>query len=133
MLDKYPISVIDELFDKLYGSKVFSSLDMMLGYPQVQLNWMSLKPPSSWALEWYHDFLVMPSGCNSLNRCHLSITCEWCILIFVQVYISIFWQHSRENFQLLCFIITFEPFLIQSRMMMDKSIIPPEFVIPTRV
>lgn len=29
--DKYPIPIVDELFDKLFGAKVFSKIDLKLG------------------------------------------------------------------------------------------------------
>jgi hypothetical protein len=36
--NRYPISRIDDLLDKLQGSMVFSSLDICSAYPQVKLN-----------------------------------------------------------------------------------------------
>ena len=35
--NKYPLPIIDNLFDQLKGARIFSNIDMRLGYLQVRV------------------------------------------------------------------------------------------------
>ena len=57
--NKYPLSRIDDLFDQLQESSVFSKIDLRSGYHQLKIKELDV-PNTAFKTPYGHEFLVMP-------------------------------------------------------------------------
>ena len=64
--DAYPLPRIDDALDTLAGSKPFSTLDLISGYWQVEMNSDDQEKTAFCTLDGLFEFKVMPFGlCNA--------------------------------------------------------------------
>ncbi|UYV79843.1 hypothetical protein LAZ67_18000901 [Cordylochernes scorpioides] len=60
--DRQPLPHIQDMFDRLHGSRFFSTLDVAWGFWQIEMDPQSIQKTAFVTNDGHYEFLVMPSG-----------------------------------------------------------------------
>ena len=58
--NKYPLPRIDDLFDQLKYARIFSKIDLMLGYHQVRIIYEDISNTTLRTRYGHYEFIVVP-------------------------------------------------------------------------
>ena len=104
--NQYPLPLIDELFDKLHGCRVYSKIDLSSGYHQLRV-WENDVSKTAFRMRYDHyKFIVMPFGLTNAPAAFMdlmnkvfSLYLDKFVIVFIDdilVYSSSLEEHAEH-------------------------------------
>jgi hypothetical protein len=100
--NRYPLPRIDDLFDQLHSSQVFSKIDLRSGYHQLKIKEEDIQKTAFRTRYGHYEFLVMPFGLTNapaafmdmMNRTFRELV-DRCVVVFIDD--ILIYSKSREE------------------------------------
>ncbi|GJZ36315.1 putative reverse transcriptase domain-containing protein [Tanacetum coccineum] len=98
--NRYPLLIIDDLFDQLQGSRVYSKIDMRFGYHQLRVQEDYILKTSFRTRYGHNEFQVMPFGLTNAPAIFMDLmnrVCKPYLDKFVIVFIDDILIYSKTK------------------------------------
>ncbi|GJR33796.1 putative reverse transcriptase domain-containing protein [Tanacetum coccineum] len=98
--NRYPLSRIDDLFDQLQGSIIYSKIDLRLGYHQLRVRDQDIPKTTFQTRYGYYEFQVMPFGLTNAPAVFIDLmnrVCKPYLDKFVIVFIDDILIYSKDK------------------------------------
>ncbi|GJS39766.1 reverse transcriptase domain-containing protein [Tanacetum coccineum] len=103
MKNRYPLPRIDDLFDQLQGSSVYSKIDLRSGYHQLRVREEDIPKKAFRTRYGHYEFQVMPFGLTNAPAVFMDLMNRVCkpyldkfVIIFID-YILIYSKNKQEH------------------------------------
>nr|GFB45550.1 putative reverse transcriptase domain-containing protein [Tanacetum cinerariifolium] len=98
--NRYPLPRIDDLFDQLQGSSVYSKIDRRLGYHQLRIREEDIPKTAFRTRYGHYEFQVMPFGLTNAPVVFMDLmnrVCKPYLDKFVIVFIDDILTYSKDE------------------------------------